>query len=64
MNALLTLFCLKYTTGCHKKRKNLMYLAICVLCEDFTLEKEIIRHSQSGLEEILELATLKQLPQA
>ena len=28
MDALLSLFCLKYTTGCHKKRKNLMYLAI------------------------------------
>ena len=26
-----------------------MYLAISVLCEDFTLEKEIIRHSQIGL---------------
>ena len=49
INALMSLFCLKYTTGCHKKRKNLMYLAISVLCEDFTLEKEIIRHSQIGL---------------
>ena len=26
-----------------------MYLAISILCEGFTLEKEIIRHSQSGL---------------
>ena len=49
MNALMSLFCLKYTSGCHKKRKNLMYLAISILCEDFTLEKEIIRHSQAGL---------------
>jgi hypothetical protein len=49
MNALMSLFCFKYTTGCHKKRKNLMYLAISILCEDFTLEKEIIRHSQAGL---------------
>ena len=49
MNALLTLFCLKYTTGCHKKRKNLMYLAISVLCETFVSEKEIIRHSQLDL---------------
>ena len=49
MNSLLTLFCLKYTTGCHKKRKNLMYLAISILCENFTLEKEIIRHTQADL---------------
>ena len=46
MNALMSLFCLKYVSGCHKKRKNLMYLAISILCEKFTPEKEIIRHSQ------------------
>jgi len=49
MDALMALFCLKYTTGCHKKRKNIMYLAISILCENFTLEKEIIRHSQIEL---------------
>jgi hypothetical protein len=49
MDALLSLFCLKYTTGCHKKRKNLMYLAISMLCENVVLEKEIIRHSQLDL---------------
>lgn len=49
MDALMSLFCLKYTTGCHKKRKNLMYLAISILCEKFTPEKEIMRHSQLGL---------------
>lgn len=49
INSLLSLFCLKYTTGCLKKRKNLMYLAISVLCENFTCEKEIIRHSQHDL---------------
>jgi hypothetical protein len=49
VESLLTLFCLKYATGCHKKRKNLMYLAISILCEKFIPEKEIIRHSQIGL---------------
>jgi len=49
MNSLLSLFCLKYVTGCHKKRKNLMYLAISILCETFIPEKEIIRHSQREL---------------
>jgi hypothetical protein len=49
MNSLLSLFCLKYSTGCHKKRKNLLYLAISILCENFTAETEIIRHSQLEL---------------
>jgi len=49
INSLLSLFCLKYTSGCHKKRKNLMYLATSILCEKFTLEKEIIRHTQLDL---------------
>ena len=49
INSLISLFCLKYTAGCFKKRKNLMYLAISVLCETFTCEKEIIRHSQLDL---------------
>lgn len=49
INSLLNLFCLKYTSGCHKRRKNLMYLAISILCESFILEKEIIRHSQIEL---------------
>ena len=49
INSLLNLFCLKYSTGCHKKRKNLLYLAISILCEKFELEKEIIRHSQLEL---------------
>jgi hypothetical protein len=49
VNSLLNLFCLKYTTGCHKKRKNILYYTISVLCEKFTLEMEIIRHSQRDL---------------
>ncbi len=49
MNSFLSLFCLKYTSGCHKKRKNIMYLAISILCEQFVIEKEIIRHSQIEL---------------
>ena len=49
INALLLLFSLKYTTGTYKKRKNLMYLAISILCENFVLDKEIIRHSKLEL---------------
>lgn len=49
MQSFLSLFCLKYTTGCHKKRKNILYLAISILCENFVAEKELIRHSQLEL---------------
>jgi hypothetical protein len=49
IHSILSLFCLKYTTGCHKKRKNLMYLCISILCEKFIPEKEIIRHSKINL---------------
>ena len=49
VSSLLSLFCLKYSTGCHKKRKNLLYLTICLLCENYVVEKEIIRHSQLDL---------------
>ena len=30
-----------------------MYLAISILCEKFVLEKELIRHSQTGLVNII-----------
>lgn len=53
MNSLLNIFCFKYVTGCHKKRKNLIYLAISLLCEHYILEKEIIRHSQLELVELI-----------
>ena len=49
MDSFLSLFCLKYIPGCHKKRKNILYLAISILCENFVPEKEIIRHSQLEL---------------
>lgn len=49
VNALLSLFCFKYTAGCYKKRKNILYLAISILCENIIFEKEIIRHSQTQL---------------
>lgn len=49
MNSLLCLFCSRYTTGCHKRRKNLIYLAVSLLCENYAIEKEIIRHSQFEL---------------
>jgi hypothetical protein len=49
MGSLLNLFSIKYVTGCQKKRKNIIYLAIAILCETFVPEKEIIRPSQCAL---------------
>jgi len=46
INALLTLFTLKYTSGCHKKRKYILYFACSILCEKINTEEEIIRSEQ------------------
>lgn len=46
MNALLSLFTLKYTSGCHRKRKYILYFAVSLLCENVHLEDEIIRDAQ------------------
>jgi hypothetical protein len=46
MNALLTLYSLKYTCCCFKKKRNLVYFAVSLLCENINYEEEIIRESQ------------------
>ena len=46
MDALFSLFTLKYGPGCQKKRRNLLYFAISLLCEDAINNDEIIRPSQ------------------
>jgi hypothetical protein len=46
INALLTLFTLKYTSGCHRKRKYILYFACSILCEKINTEEEIIRKEQ------------------
>jgi len=46
INALLTLFTLKYTTGCHKKRKYILYFIVSMFCENVNTNDEIIRDSQ------------------
>lgn len=46
VNALLSLFTLKYTSGCQRRRKYILYFAVSVLCEKLNLNEEIIRDSQ------------------
>ena len=46
VDALFTLFTLKYTSGCYKKRRNIIYFTISVLCENISNTEEIIRPSQ------------------
>ena len=46
INSLLTLFTLKYTTGCYKKRKYIVYFVVSLLCENINYDEEIIRESQ------------------
>jgi hypothetical protein len=43
ISSALNLFCLRYRTGCHKKRRLLMYFIIGVLTEPFSLEEEIVK---------------------
>lgn len=49
INSLLSLYCLKYTTGCYKKKKNIIYFVVSILCENINYEEEIIRESQKNV---------------
>jgi len=49
MKSLVNLFCFNYSKQCYKKRKSLLYFAIALLCENYILEREIIKHSSHGL---------------
>lgn len=46
IKSLLSLFTLKYTGGCNKKRKYILYFIVSLLCENINFEEEIIRESQ------------------
>jgi hypothetical protein len=43
INSALNIFCLKYRSGCYKKRRLLMYFVIEVFTEPYSLEEDIVR---------------------
>lgn len=49
INSLLSLFTLKYTIGCYKKRKNIIYFVVSIICENINYDEEIIRESQKSV---------------
>jgi hypothetical protein len=49
IEALLSLFTLKFTPGCYKKRKYILYFGVSLLCENVTVDEEIIRKSQQDI---------------
>jgi hypothetical protein len=49
IKSLLTLFTLKYTIGCNRKRKYLMYFIVSLLCEPISNDEEIIREKQKDI---------------
>jgi hypothetical protein len=49
MDSLFTMFTFKYTKGCSKKRKNILYFAISILCENISNDEEIMRTSQKEI---------------
>jgi len=53
VKASLTLFTLKYTSGCNRKRKYILYFVVSVLCENLNLNEEIMREEQKEIVSIV-----------
>jgi len=43
INSALNIFCLKYSSGCHKKRRLLLYFVIEVFTEPYSTDDEIVK---------------------
>lgn len=46
INSTLNIFVLKYTPGCHKKRKMLIYFVILILTTSYSLDEEMIKEKE------------------
>jgi hypothetical protein len=49
VNSALNIFCLKYTSGCCKKRRQLMYFVIELFTEPYSLEDNIVKDKEKML---------------
>jgi hypothetical protein len=49
IKSLLTLFTLRYKAGYEKKRKNILYFVVSLLCENINVQEEIIKESQKDI---------------
>jgi hypothetical protein len=49
IQSLLSLFTLKYSSACFKKRKYILYYIVSILCEEHVSNEEIIREEQKAL---------------
>jgi len=49
VKALLSLFTLKYSNSCNRKRKYIIYFVVSLLCENISLTEEIIREQQKEI---------------
>jgi hypothetical protein len=43
VNSTLNIFCLRYTSGCHKKRRFLLYFVIELFTEPYSLDEDILK---------------------
>ena len=48
-STVLYLFTLKYTSCCNRKRKFILYFVVSLLCENVTVDDEIIRKTQQEI---------------
>ena len=50
INSLLNLFCLKYSSGCPRKRRYIMYFAVSLLTDVINMEEELVKDKDKILQ--------------